>query len=131
MIGAPIKKSTLFLFLTLILSSGSLLAQSPDVSGMITIAGVNGEQYNGVSIKFEVTLVAIDETNITRELNKYPGIASVSFLEERQYIYVKYTNEISANQLLAVLDKLNKRGHYMNAGLPVYYQKDQNTYFLR
>lgn len=126
------KKATLFLFFILLLSSENLLAQSADdVSGMIAVQGVNGEELNVISIMFDVSLVLEDEAIITKELNKYPGIKSITFRDALQFIYIKYTNEISANQLLAVLDKINKRGHYLSSGVPVYYQKDQNIYFVR
>jgi inosine/xanthosine triphosphate pyrophosphatase family protein len=126
-----IRRAICFSFFTLLLSSENLLAQAPDLSGIMSVQGVNSEEMNSICIKFEAALVGDDESIVLRELNKYPGIKSISVRNAGEYIYIKYTNEISANQLLAVLDKINKRGHYLSAGVPVYYQKDQNIYFFR
>ncbi len=107
------------------------LAQAPDQSGIIYSAGTNGEEFNHICIKFENSISADQESSIHTEYNKYPGIKSIVLNVNEGYIYLKYTNEISANQLLAILDKINLPGHYLSNGVPTYYQKDNSIYFIR
>lgn len=122
--------SITILFISAICSFGNITAQTIDNSGFMHTAGTNGEEFNALKIKFETTLNADQNAVISNELHKYPGIISIEF-DSDQYVVLKFTNEISANQILAVLDRINHPGHYLNSGVPVYYQKDQNIYFIR
>jgi hypothetical protein len=112
-------------------SSAPLTAQATDISGVQHHAVAGSEEFNLILIKFENTLQGDDPANIQQELLKYKGVSSISFTQDHDYVYIKYTQAITANQLLAVLDKMNRRGHYMESGTAVYYAKDNNVYFIR
>lgn len=116
--------------ITGLLSITNLSAQVSDDSGIIHTAGTNGEEFNLVKVKFETALNGDQNHLVESELNKYSGLQSIQF-ESGQYMLVKFNSEISINQILAVLDKINHPGHYLVAGTPVYYIKDNSIYFIR
>jgi hypothetical protein len=114
-----------------VFSPASLQAQATDISGIQHHAVAGSEEFNLILIKFDNALQPDDPANIERELLKYKGVTTINFSQDHAYVYIKYSNLITPNQILAVLDKMNRRGHYMEGGSPVYYAKDNNVYFIR
>lgn len=112
------------------ISTNTLSAQTSDNSGFIHTAVPGVEEFNLLKIKFENDLVGDQSFLVKAELNKYPGLQSLEF-EGSQYMVIKFNHEINANQILAVLEKINHPGHYLNSGSPVYYVKDETIYFIR
>lgn len=124
---------TTLMVLSLILSSTICsFSQAVDISGIMHVQGVN-EEYNSICIRFDQTLIADDQSIIQKEFAKYQDIVSISFNNEvsADYVFVKYANPMTPNQLLAILDRINKKAHYMESGSAVYYQKDGSIYFIR
>lgn len=99
-----------------------------DQSGILHTTS-NGEESNLICVLAENLNTDTQVNNIKVELAKYPEIVSADIKLSEQYIFIKYNNNISPNQLLAILNRIQITAHYMDAGTAIYYVKGSTDYF--
>jgi len=91
------------------------------------------EQFNLIKIHCDAIDDAAYQGIIFKEYDKYGEfIKSVDYDPMNKKIYIKYTNEIDANMLLGILERIAIHAYYHNAShQPVYYAKSGNEQFRR
>lgn len=115
-----------------LLLSGAGFSQIAPHSGILHTA-TNGEQLNLIKIHCDQLADATLSQIISAELLKYDKeVKAVDIDAPNHKIYVKYTNDMSANMLLGILERSYFKAYYHDAsGAPVYYTKTGNEVFLR
>lgn len=99
-----------------------------DQSGILHTTSI-GEESNLICVLAENLSTDIQVNKIKDELVKYPEIKSFDIKLTEQYVFIKYNNNISPNQLLAILNRIQITAHYMDAGTAIYYVKGSTDYF--
>lgn len=99
-----------------------------DQSGILHTTA-NGEESNLICVLAENLSTDIQVNKIKAELVKYPEIKSFDIKLAEQYVFIKYDNNLSPNQILAILNRIQITAHYLEAGVAIYYVKGSTDYF--
>lgn len=122
----------LFLFISESFSQMGTMAISTDISsGVITNIDANNEI--GV-IQFQIDNLSANQQDIIMyEFTKYEGEIvnfGISLVDNK--LIVAYRLPSYPNFLLAILDRVNIRGYYLDiSGLQTFYAKDGHSAFIR
>lgn len=114
-----------------ILFNGFSYAQTViDNSGIIHTTA-SGEEFNLISIKIDKDVTNDNLSIISTEINKYEDIYGMDADVETDHLHFKHNDNMTPNQILAILQRINFAGHYKDGATDVYYVKDENIYFIR
>jgi len=93
------------------------------------------EQHEIGAMLIHIDALLTDETleaKVQEEFMKYPSeIISFAISASTGKVYITYKNPLYPNLILAILDRKNIRGYYLEDGQEIRYVKDGNAYFKR
>jgi hypothetical protein len=118
--------------LTLLLLSGYSYSQETVHSGILHTTA-SGEENNLIKIHCDALQDPTIEGIIVAEYAKYGSkITSVHVDAANRKIFIKYSNAISANMLLGIMERVHFDAYYLDAsGHPVRYTKTGSENFKR
>lgn len=124
------KNLKVVVFTATLLLTGISYAQQDVHSGILHTTS-SGEESNLIKLHCE-NLTEDMVATIRSEYKKYPEIRSVDFQASDYKIYVKYSNDIGANMLLGILERVYIKAYYLDVnGNEVRYTKTGYESFKR
>lgn len=124
------KKTNVAILIVTLLLSCNAFAQEGIHSGIVHTTA-SGEENNLIKLHCEGMTPDMVAT-IRNEYKKYAEIRSVDFHVSDYKIFVKYSNDMSPNMLLGILERVYINAYYHNEdGNPVYYTKTGYESFKR
>lgn len=124
------KLLTLFVF-TSTLSFSCVYSQTEVHSGILHTTEF-GEETNLLKLHCDALSMESNHAIIRQEFAKYNEIKAVDIDMMNKKMYIKYTNELDANFILGILERVTIIAFYNNAlGTPVYYTKTGFESFRR